>query len=317
MHESSGHSPLDFHRLKTYPLAKRRHLVSVKEFAGLVEPGRELEQFLDSLPDVLAAKELRSLASAIAQARRHHKEVAVAMGAHVIKTGCSPLLVDLIERGIVTAIALNGGGAIHDYEISLIGATSEDVATSIEDGSFGMAEETAKAMSLAFKEGARSGHGLGRYLGELILAEKNPHAKASVLAAAAKKGIPATVHVAVGTDIVHMHPGVSGMALGESSLLDFRRLCGVVARLDGGVWINLGSAVVLPEVFLKALAVARNLGHPVKHFTAANLDLHQHYRPRTNVLARPRGKAIAITGHHELLLPLLRLAILCEMGAAS
>lgn len=316
-HPSGGHAPLDFQRLKTYALAKRRNLVSVKDFATLVEPGKELDRFLKSFPNILAVREFRALVGAVVQARRHHKEVAVAMGAHVLKTGCSPILVDLIERGLVTAVALNGGGAIHDYEISLIGETSEDVAESLEDGSFGMAEETAKAMSLAFKEGARTGHGLGRYLGELIHSEKNPHEKMSVLAAAARKGVPATVHVAIGTDTVHMHPATSGMAVGESSLIDFRILCGVVSRLEGGVWINLGSAVLLPEVFLKALTIARNLGHPVRHFTAANLDMVQHYRPRVNVLARPKGQAIALTGHHEILLPLLRAAILCEMGGVA
>jgi hypothetical protein len=313
----SGHPPLEFHRLKTHPLAKRKNLVSHRDFAGLVEPGKELKHFLQSFPNLLAAKDLAALAAAVVRARKHRLEVVVAMGAHVIKTGCSPLLVDLIDRGIVTAVATNGAGAIHDYEVSLIGETSEDVAGSIEDGSFGMAEETAKAMGLAFKEGARTGHGLGRFLGELVQAEKNPHAKASILAAAARKGIPATVHVAVGTDTVHMHPGISGMALGESSLIDFRILCGVVSRLEGGVWINLGSAVLLPEVFLMALSVARNLGHPVKHFTAANLDMTQHYRPRADVLARAHGEAIAITGRHEILLPLLRAAILCEMEDAS
>jgi deoxyhypusine synthase len=311
----SAHPPMDLARLKTYPIARRKNLVSVRDFAAPVEPGRELERFLKSFPHILAVREFRALASAIALAHRHRKEVVVAMGAHVLKTGCSPLLVDLIERGIVTAVALNGGGAIHDYELSLIGETSEDVAESLEDGSFGMAEETAKAMALAFKEGARTGQGLGHWLGHLIHAEKNPHEKISVLAAAHHKGIPATVHVAVGTDIVHMHPGTSGMALGESSLIDFRILCGVVSRLEGGVWINLGSAVLMPEVFVKALTVARNLGHAVRHFTAANLDMHQHYRPRVNVLARPRGKAIALTGHHELLLPLLRAAVLCELHA--
>jgi len=310
-----GHPPLDVQRLRTHPLAKRKNLVTHKDFASLVEPGKELGRFLASFPNLLAGKDFRALVAAIVAARRNHREVVVAYGAHVLKTGCSPILVDLIERGIVPAVATPGGGAIHDYELSMIGETSEDVAASLEDGSFGMAEETAKAMGLAFKEGARTGHGLGGYLGTLIHTEKNPHQNLSVLAAAARKGIPATVHVAIGTDTVHMHPEISGRALGESSLLDFRILCGVVSRLEGGVWINLGSAVILPEVFLKALTVARNLGHPVRRFTAANLDLQQHYRPRVNVLARPKGEAIALTGPHEILLPLLRAAILCDMGA--
>jgi hypothetical protein len=315
--QNAGHHPIDLHKLKTYPLAKRTNLVSHKEFATLVEPGKELARFLKSFPAILAGGDFRALVSAIVEARRNQKEVVVALGAHALKTGCSPLLVDLVERGVFTAVAMNGGADINDYELSLIGETSEDVTMSIEDGSFGMAEETAKAMGLAFKEGARTGHGLGRYLGELIHTEKNPHEKLSLLAAAARKKIPATVHVAVGADIVHMHPGISGMALGESTLLDFRILCGIVSCLEGGVWINLGSAVVLPEVFLKALAVARNLGHGVRHVTTANLDMHQHYRPRVNVLERPQGDGIALTGHHEILLPLLRAAILCEMEVGS
>jgi hypothetical protein len=317
MQNAGAHPPLDFHRLKTHPLAKRKNLLSHKDFATLVEPGKELKRFLDSFPNVPAAKDFRALAAAVAQARRHHKEVVVAMGAHVLKAGCAPILVDLIDRGIVTTVAMNGAGATHDYELSLLGETQEDTAVSIEDGSFGMAEETAKALGLAYKEGARTGHGLGRYLGELIQAEKNPHARLSVLAAAARKGIPATVHVAIGTDAIHMHPVISGMALGESSLLDFKILCGVVSRLEGGVWISLGSSLLLPDVFLRALTAARNLGHAVKRFTVACIDAPPHRGPAECLLERTGGPALALTGHLELLLPLLRAAILCEMGAAS
>ncbi len=307
-------APLDFHRLQTHPLAKRKHLVSHKDFARLVEPAKAIKAFLDSLPGIAAGADFRALVAAIADARRHKREVVAAMGSSVLMAGCSPILVDLIDRGIVTAVATNGAGAIHDYELSLVGETLEDVNAAPADGSFGMVDETAKALGLAFKEGARTGHGLGRYLGELIHAEKNPHAKLSVLAAAARKGIPATVHVAVGTDTVHAHPVISGMALGESSLLDFRILCGVVSRLEGGVWLNLGSAVMLPEVFSQALGAARNLGHPVDRLLEATLDVHPTGLPRKDHAAPPvRARFLSIAGHHEILLPFLRAALLTEM----
>jgi hypothetical protein len=205
---------------------------------------------------------------------------------------------------------MNGAAAIHDFELSLIGETSEDVAATLQDGSFGMAKETAEAFAAAALVGAAGG-GLGQAIGAMAL--KNRHRKISLLAACARKGIPATVHLSVGADITHMHPQVSGRDLGESSLIDFRLLCSVVAGLDGGVWMNVGSAVMMPEVFLKAVSVARNLGHVLKEFTTVNLDMIQHYRPRANVLARPRGKAIAITGHHEILLPLLRAGVVAAL----
>jgi hypothetical protein len=222
------------------------------------------------------------------------------------------VLADLVRRGVVTAVAMNGAAAIHDYELSLIGQTSEDVAAALNDGSFGMARETAEAFAKAALVGAQ-GDGLGSALAAMAL--RNPHRKLSLLAACAKAGIPVTVHVSVGADIVHMHPQVSGRDLGEATLLDFRVLSSVVAGLDGGVWMNLGSAVMLPEVFLKAVSIARNLGHRITEFTTVNLDMIQHYRPRANVLARPRGKAIAITGHHEILLPLVAAGLIEALPA--
>jgi hypothetical protein len=312
--DDRGRPALDFSRLRAQPLSQRKHLVSHRDFARPVEATKTIGAFLDSIPGIAAGTDLRSLAEAVAVARRHHREVVAAMGASVLTAGCSPLLVDLIDRGIVTAVATNGAGAIHDYELSLVGETLEDVHTAPGDGSFGMVEETAKALGLAFKEGARTGHGIGRYLGELILSEKNPHAKWSVLAAAARKGIPATVHVAVGTDTVHAHPVISGMALGESSLLDYRILCGVVSRLEEGVWLNLGSAIMLPEIFAQAVGAVRNLGHAVSHLTEGTLAIHPPARSRPEHPAPPSGlRSIALTGHHEIMIPLLRAAILCEM----
>lgn len=297
----------DLRKLRTYPIAKRRNLVRLRDF-GSVTDGAAAAGFLRSLPDILGAKALRDLIEEIARAHRSKRPVAVAMGGHVIKCGLGPHLVDLIERGVVTSVAMNGGASIHDYELSLIGETSEDVGETLQDGSFGMARETAEAYAAASTEGA-GGVGLGRALGLRILRRKHPHAGVSVLAACARKEIPATVHAAIGADITHMHPSVSGAALGESTLRDFRILTEVVAGLEGGVWMNIGSAVVLPEVFLKAVSIARNLGYKLQEFTTANLDMIQHYRPRQNVLARPRGKAIAITGHHEIVVPLVHAGV--------
>ncbi len=302
-------APIDLKRLRTYPLARRKNLVHRREFATLAD-GPAAADLLNSLPDIYAGRDLRALIHDVVRAHRARKEVVWAVGGHVVKVGCGPVLVDLIDRGVVTAVACAGAAAIHDYEISLIGETSEDVAESLRDGSFGMARETAGAFAAAAREGAR-GPGLGRALGEMAL--RNRHRKLSVLAACARRGIPSTVHLSIGADITHMHPGVSGSDLGESTLADFRLLCGVVARLEGGGWMNVGSAVMMPEVFLKAVSVARNLGRRLRSFTGANLDMIQHYRPRANVLARPRGKAISITGHHEILLPLLRAGVVAEL----
>jgi hypothetical protein len=301
--------PLDGKGLKTYPIARRRNLVTFRDFGTLAD-GKQAANLINSLPAIYAGRDLRILIHDIARACRRKKTVACAIGGHVIKVGGGPLLADLVGRGVVTAVAMNGAAAIHDYEISLIGQTSEDVAESLPDGSFGMARETAEAFSQAAMMGAM-GPGLGSALAER--AARNRHRKASLLAACARHGVPVTVHLSIGADITHMHPQVSGRDLGESSLIDFRILSGVVARLEGGVWMNIGSAVMMPEVFLKAVSVARNLGHRLREFTTANLDMIQHYRPKANVLARPRGKAIALTGHHEILLPLLRAGVVAAL----
>jgi len=305
--------PIDLRGLKTYPIAKRRNLVHIKDFGRLAD-GKGAADLINSLPSIYAGRDLRILINDIARATRARKTVAAALGGHVIKVGCGPVIVDLIERGVVNAVAMNGAAAIHDYEIALIGQTSEDVAEGLQDGSFGMARETAEAFAQGALVGA-AGPGLGRALGEM--AQKGKYKKVSVLAACARLGIPSTVHLSIGADITHMHPQVSGRDLGESTLIDFRVLSGVVARLEGGVWLNIGSAVMMPEVFLKAVSVARNLGYKLREFTTVNLDMIQHYRPKANVLARPRGKAIAITGHHEILLPLLRAGVVAALAGRT
>jgi hypothetical protein len=301
--------PIDLQGLKTYSIARRRNLVSLRDFGTLAD-GRKAADFINSLPSIYAARDLRALINDVVRARKRKKTVACAIGGHVIKVGCGPVLADLVRRGVLTAIAMNGAAAIHDYELSLIGETSEDVAETLQNGSFGMARETAEAFAQAALVGS-TGSGLGHAIAEKAL--RNKHRKISLLAACARHGIPVTVHLSIGADITHMHPQVSGRDLGESTLIDFRILSGVVATLEGGVWMNVGSAVMLPEVFLKAVSVARNLGHTLKEFTTVNLDMIQHYRPKANVLARPRGKAIAITGHHEILLPLVRAGVVAAL----
>jgi hypothetical protein len=306
-------TPLDLQGLKTYSIAKRRNLVNLRDFGTLAD-GRKAADFINSLPSIYAARDLRALINDIVRAARKKKTVACAIGGHVIKVGCGPVLADLVQRGVITAVAMNGAAAIHDYELSLIGETSEDVAETLQNGSFGMARETAEAFAEAALVGATGG-GLGRAIAEKAL--RNKHRKISLLAACARKGIPVTVHLSVGADITHMHPQVSGRDLGESTYVDFRILSGVVAGLEGGVWMNVGSAVMLPEVFLKAVSVARNLGYTLKSFTTVNLDMIQHYRPKANVLARPKGRAIAITGHHEILLPLIRAGVVAALGGRA
>lgn len=309
--------PIDAAKAKTRPLSKRKNIESIKRFAKVVkttEPGREaFRAFFDAMPDVLAARDLKSLIGDIVAARRNGRHVVLGMGAHLLKCGLSPLIIDLIGRGVITAVAMNGAVAIHDYEISLIGATSEDVGEGLEDGSYGMARETAEALCRAAAEGAK-GEGYGAALGRMIIKEKNKYAAYSVLAACAGAKIPATIHVALGTDIVHMHPCADGASIGEASMLDFRKFSGVVADLDGGVYINMGSAVLLPEVFLKAINIARNVTGRPKNVTTANMDMIRHYRPSVNVLGRPAKKSYSITGHHEIMFPLLYQGILCGMN---
>ena len=304
--------PADLSRVRTYPLAERTHKVTVAEFASPVDGAGSLAAFLDGLPRILGAQTLRDLADAIVGARERSRPVALAMGAHVIKVGLAPVVAQLLEEGTVTALALNGAGAVHDWEIAAVGATSEDVPAVLHHGRFGMAAETGLALNGAAAEAAAAGLGFGETLGRRIWEGKLPHRERSVLGRAFALGIPATVHVALGSDIVHQHPSADGAAIGAATFTDFRRLVTVVSGLAGGVWINCGSAVQLPETFLKALSVAENLGHDVTGFATANLDMIRHYRTDENVLRRPtqgKGRAFALTGQHEILLPLLAAAI--------
>ena len=300
-------------KLKTVPISQRKTLVDVKNFAKLSQPSKSFDAFVNSLPDILGGSYFKALVDAIVRAVKVKKTVGVGLGAHVIKCGLSPVVIDLMKRGVIKAIAMNGATAIHDYEISLVGRTSEDVTDSIKTGRFGMVDETAQAFIRASKDAVLNDKGLGESLGHLILKDRNKYASLSILAQAAKLGIPVTVHVALGTDTIHMHPAISGADLGEASINDFRLFCQVICGLNRGVWLNIGSAVILPEVFLKAVSVARNQGYKLDSFTTANLDMIQHYRPRQNVTGRPLSKSslgINLTGQHEILLPLLRMAVL-------
>lgn len=301
------------YNLKTYSLRKRKNLVKASDFAKIHRPFAQFSEFFNCLPNILAARGLRELVDDIVRAHRHKKQVVFAFGGHVVKSGVSPVVIDLIKRGIITAVVTHGAGAIHDYEISLIGETSEDVEESIKNGSFGMSRETSEAFAKACRLGARNNRGLGRAMGELILEGKNRFASQSILATAAQCNIPAAVLVAIGTDITHAHPELSGEDIGKSSLTDFHKVIETVEKLQHGVWINTGSAVILPEAFLKAVSVARNLGIKLTDFTTANMDMIQHYRPKMNVLGRPSPKGIALTGHHEIMLPLLRAAIVSRL----
>lgn len=313
----SDFPPHEFARLKTVSIVDRRSLVHIDQFATAPDAECSCRDFLSSLPRLLAAEDLRALAEAIVAAYRQSTLVGAALGAHVVKVGLAPVLIDLMERRLLGVIAMHGAGAIHDFEIALAGRTSEDVAESIRDGSFGMCRETAEAFAAACHRATATGEGLGEAMGQLILQRDLPHAKSSILAAGVRFGVPITLHVALGTDIVHMHAGLSGAELGEASLRDFRTLCTVLPALQGGVWLNIGSAVLLPEVFLKAVSVVRNLGTPLDNFLAANLDMIQHYRPRANVTGRPAPRGISLTGHHEILLPLLRIAVLALLEPRS
>jgi hypothetical protein len=307
--------PLALDAVRTYPLASRRSKVQQADFARPHRRGGTFASFLAGLPRILAGGTLRSLCDAILSARARGRPVVWGLGAHVIKVGLSPVLIDLMERGFVTGIALNGAGIVHDFELALTGQTSEDVEAGLGKGEFGMARETGEELGRAVVEGDAEGLGLGAAIGR-HLARRRPrprHLKLSLLAAADRLGLPATVHVAVGTDIVHVHPACDPAALGRSTHLDFRLLAAEVARLGGGgVYLNVGSAVVLPEVFLKALTLARNLGHPVRGFCTANLDFIQSYRPGVNVVERPvagHGRGYRLTGHHEILVPLVAAAL--------
>lgn len=306
--------PLDFEGLRTYPLAERRSKVGLSDFARPHAPGGTVAQLLDSLPRILGAQSLRGLCADVLRARERGKPIVWGLGAHVLKCGLSPVLLDLMERGLLTGLALNGAGIVHDFELAVAGQTSEDVDAGLGEGQFGMARETGETVNRAIVEGDRDGLGLGAAVGRHLEQTQPPHVGVSLLAAAWRRGLPATVHVAVGTDIVHMHPACDPAALGRATHLDFRIFAGEVARMGGGgVYLNVGSAVLLPEVFLKAVTAARNLGHDLTDFATANLDFIQSYRPNTNVVQRPTqgvGRGYSLTGHHEILVPLLAAALI-------
>jgi len=313
--------PLDFSKLRTVSLEERGGKVKTSDFAYPYQKGAGISGWLDSLPRILAGDSFRAVVDAIAAARAKRRAIVWGMGGHVIKCGLAPVLIDLMRRGYATVFAMNGSAAIHDFEIALAGHTSEDVEAVLPDGRFGAAEETGREMNRAISGGAAEGLGMGESLGrwlELIVPvgpKRTKHAASSLLMQAYGNGTPVTVHVAIGTDTPHTHPAVDAAALGSASHRDFRLLAAHVADLDsGGVYLNVGSAVVLPEVFLKAVSSVRNLGHPLADFTTANFDFLQHYRPRVNVVQRPHagsnGAGYAITGHHELMIPLLAAALI-------
>jgi deoxyhypusine synthase len=308
--------PLDFTKVRTYPVNKRFSKVQTALLGKTIKKGASIRSFIGGLPDILAAQNLKAIARKIANCHRQNKTVLLGMGAHPIKVGLSPLIIDFMERGIIHAVALNGAGVIHDFELAYMGETSEDVAATLTDGSFGMGEETGAFINRAITEGSNNHLGIGAAVGQAINKNRLPHRKLSILATAAKLGIPVTSHIAIGTDIIHMHPQADGKALGDCSLRDFRTLTSVVATLDRGIYLNFGSAVILPEVFLKAVSLARNLGHPLRNLTTVNLDFLQHYRPLTNVVNRPTmngGKGYHLTGHMEIMVPLLFSAVLEEL----
>ena len=311
-------APLNLRQLRRTSVAERLSKVTQDSFAKVTPAGSSFRTFMRNLPRILAAEKFGRLVEAIALAHRRRKTVLAMLGAHVLKVGLSPLLVDLIERRIVTAIAMTGSGIIHDFELAYQGQTSEEVAEALADGSFGMARETADLLNAAIVQGAKKNQGIGESVGRMIEEKSLRFRKLSIFAAAYRMKIPATVHVAIGTDIIHQHASCDGAALGKASLADFHTLTQAVSKIgQGAVVLNVGSAVILPEVFLKAVSISRNLGHPVKDFTAANLDMIQHYRPHQNVLSRPTalgGEAISITGHHELMVPLLYTAVMEKLA---
>jgi hypothetical protein len=304
----------DLSGVRTYPLASRRSKAQAQDFASPVDRGATFRAWFDSLPRILGGRDLRRVVTAIAAAYRDGRGIVWGIGAHVIKTGVSPVLVDLMERGYVSALAMNGAGIIHDFEIALSGATSEDVDEALGPGTFGMAEETGRVLNEIIREAERREQGIGQAVGAYLVDRAAPHTSRSLIASAFRLQIPVTVHVALGTDIIHMHPGASGAAIGAASLRDFRYFTSSVARLASGVYMNCGSAVILPEVFLKAVALVRNQGVSLDGLTTVNIDFMRMYRPQTNVVERPvagtTGTGISLIGHHELLIPLIAAAVI-------
>ena len=302
--------PIDLQGVKTYPLASRSSKVNLNDFAHPITKESSVEDFLSSLPNILAVQSLRQLAVRIHRARELGKPIVWGIGGHVIKTGLAPLLIDLMKRGFVTAVAANGSVLVHDAEIAMVGSTSEDVDATLSEGAFGGAEETGQLLNAAAKDGAADSIGLGEAMGRALLRLNPQHTDYSLLCASYAAKVPFTAHVTIGGDIAHFHPNVDGASLGAATHTDFRLLADIVRQMDGGgVYLNVGSAVVLPEVFLKCVTLVRNLGHPLSDITTANFDFIQSYRPQTNVVRRPTengaGRGYSITGHHELTIPLL------------
>ncbi len=306
--------PLALEGIRTYPLSERKSKVARSAFARPHRRGSSTAEWLQALPRILAGETLRGVVSDLARARAERRPMLWGVGAHVLKVGLSPLLIDLMRRGYLTGLAMNGAGIVHDFELAVAGHTSEDVAAGLGQGAFGMARETGEEINRAISRGDADGLGIGAALGRYLESRRPPHLEVSLLASAWRLGLPATVHVALGTDIVHMHPACDPAAIGRATHLDFRIFAAQVARLGGGgVYLNVGSAVLLPEVFLKAVTLARNLGHPLRDFATVNLDFIQSYRPQANVVSRPTegvGRGYSLTGHHELLLPLLAAALI-------
>ncbi|HYY42114.1 MAG TPA: hypothetical protein VE775_05230 [Pyrinomonadaceae bacterium] len=308
--------PLDLDEVNTYPLAARPSKVTAADFAHPIAPDASLKDFLGALPNILAVRSLREVAAQVRRARALERPIIWGIGGHVVKTGLAPVIIDLLRQGFVSAIAANGSVLVHDAEMALVGSTSEDVDATLGAGAFGAAEETGRLLNEAAQDGARAQVGLGEALGRRLSEMQPPNAHLSLLCAAYAARVPFTAHLSIGADIAHFHPSVDGASLGATTHTDFRLLAALVRRLDGGgVYLNVGSAVVLPEVFLKAVTLVRNLGHPLADFTTANFDFIQSYRPLTNVVRRPvsdgAGRGYSITGHHELMIPLLAAEILC------
>ncbi|MBL8961354.1 MAG: hypothetical protein JNJ98_15965 [Gemmatimonadetes bacterium] len=319
--DALGTPEADLARVRTVPVQARPNKVSAADFSRAVpDEGRTFRAFLDALPDILVARDFRQVARDVAQATRKGRAVIAMLGGHIVKTGLAPVLVDLMRRGVITHIGMNGSAAIHDYEMARFGATSEDVAAGLRDGTFGMAEETGRELNDAFVRGMAEGWGMGESVARALEARSDlANAGLSVLLGARRLGVTTSVHAALGAEIIHQHPAANGAAIGETSHRDFRRLSAALVELhDGGVVLNLGSAVIMPEVFLKALTVARNLGdgRPTG-FTTCDLDMQRHYRPRMNVVQRPTlegGRGYELTGHHEIMVPLLAWAIVEELA---
>lgn len=310
---TAKYPPIDFSKINTYSLKSRKSKVKKNEFAKPYKKGAGLKYLLNSLPNILSAKNFKEVVDAVVLAKKKGKSITLAMGAHPIKVGLNPIIIDLMKRGIITHIAMNGACIVHDFELAYVGHTSEDVDHELVTGSFGMAEETGRLLNEAIRNGAKKGLGIGRAVGDLLMKKDFRYNNNSILAAGVRFSVPVTVHVAIGTDIIHMHPSADGAAIGEGTMRDFKGFVSMVAGLERGVYINLGSAVLLPEIFLKAVSVVRNLGYRLKDFTTVNMDFIQHYRPNTNVVKRPTiggGRGYALTGHHEIMLPLLAAAVI-------